>query len=74
MHPVVSQVTDRIRARSVESRTAYLARIAAASREGRQRGRLSCGNLAHGFAACDLQGKQDLRGDAKANVAIVSRT
>ncbi len=72
MHPLVSQVTDAIRARSLASRGAYLQRIAAAARDGRQRGHLSCGNLAHGFAACDLQGKQDLRASVKANVAIVS--
>jgi phosphogluconate dehydratase len=72
MHPLVSQVTDAIRARSIASRGAYLQRIAAAARDGRQRGHLSCGNLAHGFAACDLQGKQDLRATVKANVAIVS--
>jgi phosphogluconate dehydratase len=72
MHPVVSQVTDTIRTRSIESRGAYLQRIAAAAKDGRQRGHLSCGNLAHGFAACDLESKQDLRGSVKANIAIVS--
>ncbi len=72
MHLVVSQVTDTIRARSLATRTAYLQRIAAAAKDGRQRGHLACGNLAHGFAACGLDEKQDLRGSVKANIAIVS--
>ena len=72
MHPVVAQVTNSIHTRSATARSAYLKRIAAAAKDGRQRGHLGCGNLAHGFAACDLQGKEDLRGDVKANIAIVS--
>jgi phosphogluconate dehydratase len=72
MHPIVEKVTADIRARSVETRTAYLQRIAAAAGEGPHRMHLSCGNLAHGFATCDLQGKQDLAGNVKANVGIVS--
>jgi phosphogluconate dehydratase len=45
-------VTDRIRERSAPTRSAYLAQIAAARENGRNRSTLSCGNLAHGFAAC----------------------
>ena len=33
---------------------------------------LSCGNLAHGFAACNQQDKGDLRSLTKANIGIVS--
>ena len=39
---------------------------------GPARGRLACGNLAHGFAAADEQAKRELRGGTKPNVAIVS--
>ncbi|MGI5487706.1 phosphogluconate dehydratase [Microtetraspora malaysiensis] len=74
--PVVSAVTDRIRERSREGRTAYLERVAAAGRElrdrGPARGRLACANLAHGFAASAPDDKADLRGTAKPGVAIVT--
>ena len=33
---------------------------------------LSCGNLAHGFAACGSDDKADLRSMTKANIAIIS--
>ncbi|MGV3590720.1 MAG: phosphogluconate dehydratase [Gammaproteobacteria bacterium] len=72
MHPVVTQVTDTIRRRSSTTRAAYLQRIEAAAKGGRQRGHLACGNLAHGFAGCDLASKEDLRGTVKANIGIVS--
>ncbi len=48
----IKDVTDRIAARSAESRAAYLDRIAGAKAAGVNRAVLSCGNLAHGFAAC----------------------
>ena len=52
LHPVVHAVTERIRQRSARSRAAYLAAIDAMYRAGPLRERLSCANLAHGFAAC----------------------
>ncbi|MCT9933356.1 phosphogluconate dehydratase [Planotetraspora sp. A-T 1434] len=73
---VIAQVTDRIRARSRGSRTAYLDRIGREGRELRERGpargRLGCANLAHGFAAAAADEKLDLRGTAKPGVAIVT--
>lgn len=51
LHPAIDRVTDRIRERSAASRTAYLARIAAAGRAGPARGHLTCGNQAHAYAA-----------------------
>ena len=51
MNPTVTRVTERIIERSRAPRSAYLARIAAARDSGPHRRRLSCGNLAHGFAA-----------------------
>ena len=44
-------VTERIRERSRHHRGAYLESIDTAHRDGPLRNRLSCGNLAHGFAA-----------------------
>ena len=58
--------------RSAGTRGAYLGMIGAAARRGPTRTALSCSNLAHGFAACDVDDKDALKGDAKANVAIVS--
>ena len=72
IHPRIADVTERISARSADTRAAYLARIRAAAAQGPQRTALSCSNLAHGFAACDLHDKAALKGDVKANIAIVS--
>ncbi|GAA0409467.1 phosphogluconate dehydratase [Acrocarpospora corrugata] len=55
MHPIVHEVTERIRDRSRAGRAAYLAQVDQAAAElrsaGSARGRLACANLAHGFAA-----------------------
>ncbi|MDX2233028.1 MAG: phosphogluconate dehydratase [Hyphomonadaceae bacterium] len=67
----VADVTERIRRRSVDARGAYLDRIAAARAAGRGRDHLSCGNLAHAFAAAPLGDKLSIRGAAP-NVAIVT--
>ncbi|MBL8710742.1 MAG: phosphogluconate dehydratase [Rhodospirillaceae bacterium] len=72
MHPTIQAVTDRIRARSRESRGRYLAQIAAAKGSGPKRGHLSCGNLAHGFAACGAEDKAALADVVLPNLAIVS--
>src|SRR6185437_10680329 len=72
LHPVVAEVTDRLRERSRDTREAYLKRIDAVDRSGPQRGHLSCGNLAHGFAACGSEDKQALRSGQRANLAIVT--
>ncbi|HET7359324.1 MAG TPA: phosphogluconate dehydratase [Rhodanobacteraceae bacterium] len=72
MHPVVADVTARIAERSRERRSAYLARIDAARGSGPKRRHLSCGNLAHGFAACGAGDKATLRGATAPNLAIVT--
>lgn len=72
MDPVIQKVTDRIIARSQRSREIYLQRLEQARLKGPHRGVLSCGNLAHGFAACNQQDKSDLRSLTKANIGIVS--
>lgn len=46
--------------------------IEACHRPGVSRGHLSCGNLAHGFAASDAHDKSALAIDRAANFAIVS--
>lgn len=72
MHSQIAEVTQRIIERSQATRKAYLDKIEAARGQGPHRGVLSCGNLAHGFAACGANDKADLRSMTKANVAIVS--
>ena len=72
IHPVLREVTERIVERSRPTRTAYLERIAAARGDGPKRRHLSCGNLAHGFAACGATDKAALRGDATPNIGIVT--
>ncbi len=72
MNTIIQEVTDRIIERSKVSRAAYLAKIEKARKQGPHRGALSCGNLAHGFAACGKDDKADLRSMTKANIAIVS--
>src|SRR3546814_12529383 len=47
----MSAVTDRIIARSAPRRAAYLDLMERQREAGTNRGNLSCGNLAHGFAA-----------------------
>lgn len=71
-HPVVKQVTARVIERSRKTREAYLARMRAAMQQGPTRSTLSCGNLAHGYAACGASEKADLKGETKPNIAIVS--
>ncbi len=72
MHTKLVEVTKRITERSTITRSAYLERIAAARDEGPQRGHMSCGNLAHGFAAAPADDKSILRAGKRANIAIVS--
>lgn len=72
MHPTVQQVTERIVRRSRDSRQDYLGRMQELGRRSPHRAELSCGNLAHGFAACQPGDKQTLKLMNQANVAIVS--
>lgn len=71
LHPTLARVTARIRARSAETRMAYLARIEAARARGTAREHLGCGNLAHGFAAAG-EDIPRLREGRTANLGIIS--
>ena len=72
MHSVVQSVTDRIIERSKISREKYLAALNEAKTKGVHRSSLSCGNLAHGFAACNKDDKSALLQLNKANIGIVT--
>ena len=68
----IQDVTDRIAARSRDSRRDYLDRLDAAKEQGVYRSALSCGNLAHGFAACSPSEKAALAGNKTLNLGIVN--
>ena len=68
----IASVTERIIKRSAALRADYLAQIAEDQNNRPERGKLSCGNLAHGFAACEDNDKDSLRMMEAANMAIVT--
>ena len=68
----ITKVTERIVERSKPTRDAYLERLDAAANDGPHRSSLTCGNLAHGVAACGSGDKSALAGDVVPNVAIVT--
>ena len=71
MHATVEAVTARIIERSRPGRQAYLDLIAKQRDAGVNRPTLSCGNLAHGFAASG-EDKPAIRGGKAMNIGIVS--
>jgi phosphogluconate dehydratase len=72
IHPRVLAVTERIAERSRAEREAYLGRMTIEGAEGPTRARLSCTNLAHGFAAASSGDKDALKDLRWPNLAIVS--
>ena len=72
LHQTVNAVTKRIRERSRDSRETYLERVEAQIARGVHRSVLSCGNLAHGFAACGVSDKAALAGDLVPNLGIIT--
>ena len=71
MHATLEAVTARIIERSKPGRAAYLDLIARQRDAGVNRTALSCGNLAHGFAASG-DDKAAIRGGKSMNIGIVS--
>ena len=72
INPQVAAVTQRIIERSATLRDDYLRQIAEDHNNRPERGKLSCGNLAHGFAACGEEDKNSLRMMEAGNMAIVT--
>ncbi|MDQ2077182.1 phosphogluconate dehydratase [Marinimicrobium sp. ABcell2] len=71
-HKKLSEITQRITERSRDTRARYLERIERMRSNGPARKRLSCGNLAHGFAGVLSPDKEALaEGDAP-NLGVVS--
>lgn len=71
MNATLHKVTQRIIERSKPTRGAYLDLIARARDAGINRSALSCGNLAHAFAASG-EDKPAIRGGKSINIGIVS--
>lgn len=72
MNSIVTKVTETIIERSKVLRSQYLSDMKKAQEQGPHRGKLSCGNLAHGFAACQPTDKQKLTLMEEANIGIVT--
>jgi phosphogluconate dehydratase len=72
MNEIVNAVTKRIADRSGFLRQEYLRLIASAAAGQPPRNKLSCGNMAHGFAACDASDKDTIRLVNSPNIGIVT--
>ena len=72
MKQEILDITQRIIERSKTTRANYLAKIDAAKSATVHRASLSCGNLAHGFAACGKDDKQAIKGLNHSDIAIIS--
>lgn len=68
----IEAITRRIVERSKPSREIYLDRVRGQIGKGVHRATLSCGNLAHGFAACSAGDKATLSGDQIPNLGIIT--
>ena len=71
LNPAVERVTERIIAKSKDSRRRYLDLIEREAERFPNRGVLSCSNLAHGFAAA-LDDKAAIKSGRGPNLAIVT--
>jgi phosphogluconate dehydratase len=71
LHPNIARVTDRIIERSRPTRAAYLDLIDRQREAGTNRGILSCGNLAHAFAASE-EDKPAIRSGNAMNIGVVT--
>ncbi len=68
----IQEITDRIIERSKESRASYLQMIRTNFDSGVKRNKLSCGNLAHGFAGCDSGDKSLISEGVQPNLGIIT--
>ncbi|MCB2015423.1 MAG: phosphogluconate dehydratase [Sphingobium sp.] len=71
LHPIVEKVTRRIVEKSAPTRSKYLDLVDRGRDAGTNRGQLSCGNLAHAFAASG-DDKPAIRAAASMNIGIVT--
>ena len=72
LHPKLKDVTERIEARSAETRAAYLDLIRSRKPSGFAREKLADGNLAHASAGCAVIDKTQLLGASWPNIGIIT--
>lgn len=72
MNNIVKEVTERVIKRSAETRKVYLSQMAESKIAGVNRAHLSCGNLAHAFAGCGPEDKQELSENKTVNLGVVT--
>jgi len=71
-HPTLREVTERIRERSRESRSAYLQRVAQARQRDRGSDRMGCANVAHAVAGVPANDKLRIVAERAPNIGIVT--
>ncbi len=71
LNATITDVTQRIVARSKDSRATYLDRMARAAEDGPRRAHLTCGNQAHAYAAAG-EDQDDLATGHQPNLGIVT--
>ena len=72
INSTITAVTERIALRSRDLRSGYLNQIRDNADKKPERKELSCGNLAHGFAACEKDDKSRIRLMNASNIGIVT--
>jgi|SaaInlV_100m_DNA_5_1039725.scaffolds.fasta_scaffold01486_3 phosphogluconate dehydratase len=72
MNSTIEKVTRRIEDRSLDSRNEYLDQMRNTMEQNPPRKRLSCGNLAHAFAACSSDEKAEIAAQTAANLGITT--
>ena len=72
MNPVVEKITAQLIERSRDSRQAYLERTHYAMQKTPPKKRLSCGNIAHAFAACSREDKDSIARQYRADSGLKS--
>lgn len=71
-HPTVEVLTNRIRERSLATRSAYLERLTLAANRKPGAERMGCANVAHAFAALPANDKLRVVSERALNIGIVS--
>jgi len=72
MNKTIVEVTQRIIDRSKSIRAQYLAQMKSLADDKVSRSALSCGNIAHAMAGCSDTEKDDLTGELKVNIGIIT--
>ncbi|MEG0921127.1 MAG: phosphogluconate dehydratase [Comamonas sp.] len=72
IHPVLQEVTDRIRRKSADTRSDYLAQVDAMAKRPPQVRSMGCANVAHAFAGLPGKDKIHIVEEKGPNVGIVT--